>query len=208
MTDGEVSSAHAAAQPFRGRLLDGLATSLAARGYRDTTVADIVRNAKTSKRTFYDQFASKEECLVELLRTNNEDLIARIRAAIDPDADWEHQVRSAVDAYVAHIASRPAITLSWIREAPAIGDAALPLHRHAMEQLTDMVVDLTSGAGFQRAGIAPISRPVALILLGGFRELTALIVEDGRDVGELTEPALTAALAILGARMSAQHQPG
>lgn len=208
MADGEVNSARSAAQPFRGRLLDGLATSLAARGYRDTTVADIVRNAKTSKRTFYDQFASKEECFVELLRANNEDLIARIRAAIHPDAEWEQQVRSAVDAYVAHIASRPAITLSWIREAPALGDAAQPLNRHAMEQLTEMVVDLTSGAGFQRAGLSPISRPVALILLGGLRELTALIVEDGRGIDQLTEPALTAALAILGARSSAQHQPG
>lgn len=208
MAGGEVNSAQSAAQPFRGRLLDGLATSLATRGYRDTTVADIVRNAKTSKRTFYDQFSSKEECFIELLRTNNEDLIARIRGAIDPDGDWERQVRDAVDAYVAHIASRPAITLSWIREAPALGDVAQPLNRHAMEQLTDMVVDLTSGAGFQRAGIAPISRPVALILLGGFRELTALLVEDGRDVDELTEPALTAALALLGATSSAQHQPG
>lgn len=208
MADGEVNAAQTAAQPFRRRLLDGLATSLETRGYRDTTVADIVRNAKTSKRTFYDQFASKEECFVELLRANNEDLIARIRAAIDPDGDWEQQVRNAVDAYVAHIASRPAITLSWIREAPALGDAALPLNRLAMEHLTDMVVDLTSGSGFERAGIAPISRPVALILLGGLRELTALLVEDGRDVAELTEPAVTAALAMLGTRSSAQHQPG
>lgn len=208
MADSEVNATQAAAQPFRGRLLDGLATSLETRGYRDTTVADIVRNAKTSKRTFYDQFASKEECFVELLRTNNEDLIARIRGAIDPDGDWEQQVHNAVDAYVAHIASRPAITLSWIREAPALGDAALPLNRLAMEHLTDMVVDLTSGSGFRRAGIAPISRPVALILLGGLRELTALLVEDGRDVAELTEPAVTAALAMLGTRSSAQHQPG
>ncbi len=208
MADGEVNAAQTAAQPFRGRLLDGLATSLATRGYRETTVADIVRNAKTSKRTFYDQYSSKEACFVELLRTNNEDLIARIRGAIDPDGDWEQQVHNAVDAYVAHIASRPAITLSWIREAPALGDAALPLNRLAMEHLTDMVVDLTSGSGFERAGIAPISRPVALILLGGLRELTALLVEDGRDVAELTEPAVTAALAMLGTRSSAQHQPG
>jgi AcrR family transcriptional regulator len=198
------------AQSFRARLLDGLATSLATRGYRDTTVADIVRNAKTSKRTFYDQFASKEECFVDLLRTNNTQLITRIRAAIDPDADWDQQVRSAVRAYVAHIAAQPAVTLSWIREAPALGEAAQPLHRLAMGELTDMVVDLSNGRGFQRADLPPISRPVALILLGGFRELTALLVEDGRDVDELTEPATTAALAILGGARcpSAQHQPG
>ena len=80
---------------FRGRLLDGMIASIGERGYRDTTVADIVRNAKTSKRTFYGEFASKEECFIELLRTNNDELIAGIRAAVDPDADWHDQIRAA-----------------------------------------------------------------------------------------------------------------
>ena len=188
------------ADPFRGRLLDGLATSIGERGYRDTTVADIVRHARTSKRTFYEQFASKEECLSYLLRTNNEDLIATIRAAVDPDASWPDQIRQAVDAYVDHIESRPAITLSWIREAPALGAVARPLHRLAMQHLTDMLVDLTDSPGFRRAQLPPVSRPLALILLGGLRELTALLVEDGRDVRGIVEPAVTASMAILGPR--------
>ena len=62
--------------------------SIAERGYRDTTVADVVRHAKTSKRTFYDQFASKEDCFIELLRSNNEEMIAASVAAVDPEADW------------------------------------------------------------------------------------------------------------------------
>ena len=183
---------------FRDRLLDGLTESIGERGYRDTTVADIVRHARTSKRTFYEQFASKEECLIELLRRNNEDLIAGIRAAVDPEADWREQIRQAAVAYVDHIGARPAITLSWIREAPALGVAAQPLHRLAMEHLTDMLVDLTDSAGFRRASLSPISRPLALILLGGLRELTALFVEDGRDVRGILEPSITAASAILG----------
>ena len=68
---------------FRRRLLDGLAVSIRERGYRETTVADIVRAARTSKRTFYDHFATKEECFVELLSANNDDLVAAIRAALD-----------------------------------------------------------------------------------------------------------------------------
>src|SRR6476620_11792836 len=88
-----VGSAHRsqspASDPFRDRLLDGLAASIGQRGYRETTVADIVRHARTSKRTFYEQFASKEECLIELLRKNNEDLIANIQRAVDPEADWQ-----------------------------------------------------------------------------------------------------------------------
>ncbi|HEX3546593.1 MAG TPA: TetR/AcrR family transcriptional regulator [Mycobacterium sp.] len=190
----------AAADPFRDRLVDGLAASIGERGYRDTTVADIVRHARTSKRTFYEQFASKEECLIELLHRNNHDLIAGIRAAVDPEADWRDQIRQAAEAYVDHIGSRPAITLSWIREAPALGVAARPLHRLAMGALTDMLVDLTDSPGFRRAQLPPTSRPLALILLGGLRELTALLVEDDRDVRGIIEPAYAAATAILGPR--------
>jgi len=189
---------------FRDRLLDGLAASIGERGYRDTTVADIVRHARTSKRTFYEQFASKEECLIELLRRNNEDLIASIQAAVDPEADWQHQIGQAAQAYVDHIGSRPAVTLSWIREAPALGAVARPLNRRAMEALTDMLVGLTDSPGFRRADLSPISRPLALILLGGLRELTALFVEDERDVQGIVEPAVAAATAILG---STQNQP-
>jgi AcrR family transcriptional regulator len=198
MTTALGNGAHVAADPFRDRLLDGLATSIGEKGYRDTTVADVVRHARTSKRTFYEQFASKEDCLIELLRKNNEDLIASIRATVDPDTDWQAQISQAAGAYVDHIESRPAVTLSWIREAPALGAVAQPLHRLAMEHLTDMLVDLTDSPGFRRAQLQPISRPLALILLGGLRELTALLVEDGRDVRDILEPAITAARAILG----------
>ena len=187
-------------QGLRDRVLDGLAASIGERGYRDTTVADIVRHARTSKRTFYEQFASKEACLIELLRRNNEDLIASIQAAVDPEADWQQQIRQAAEAYVDHIGSRPAITLSWIREAPALGVVAQPLNRLAMEALTDMLVNLTDSPGFRRADLAPISRPLALILLGGLRELTALFVEDDRDVQGIVAPAVEAATAILGPR--------
>ncbi|BBX19661.1 TetR/AcrR family transcriptional regulator [Mycolicibacterium duvalii] len=189
------------------RLLDGLATAIGERGYRDTTVADIVRHARTSKRTFYEQFSGKDECLVELLRRNNADLIAAITGAVDADVDWRTQIRQAVEAYVGHIEARPAITLTWIREAPALGAAAAPLHRHAMTHLTEMLLTLSANPGFTRAGLAPVSAPMAVILLGGLRELTALFVEDGRDVRELVEPATAAATAMLG-QHSAQHQPG
>jgi AcrR family transcriptional regulator len=188
----------AGAPAFRRRLLDGLAGSITERGYRATTVADVVRSAKTSKRTFYDEFASKEECFVELLAANNEDLIAHIMEAVDTEATPEDQVHAAVLAYVEHIEARPAITLSWIREAPALGDLARPLNRLAMQHLTDMLVDISLSPGFQRAGLEPISRQLALILLGGLRELTALLVEDGQDVRGIVDPAVTAARAILG----------
>lgn len=192
-------AAHVDVDPFRRRLLDGLAASIGERGYRATTVADIVRHARTSKRTFYDQFASKEQCFLELLHADNERLADEIQAAVDPEADWHSQIRQAVEAYVGRIKSRPAITLSWIRELPSLGAAARPVQRRGLQLLTSLLIDLSGSAGFQRANLAPLTPPLAVILLGGLRELTALAVEDGKDVAEIIEPAVAASTALLGA---------
>lgn len=189
-----------ALDPFRHRLLDGLADSITERGYRTSTVADIVRAARTSKRTFYDHFTSKEECFLELLRADNEALALRIRSEVDPQADWQVQIRQAVRAYVAQIRARPAITLSWIRELPSLGEAARPAQRRGLELMSTLLIELSGSPGFRRADLPALTPALAVILLGGLRELTALAVEDGADIGVITEPAIDASIALLGPR--------
>jgi AcrR family transcriptional regulator len=186
--------------PFRQRLLDGLATSITERGYRASTVADVVRHARTSKRTFYDHFAGKEECFLELLAVDIEKLGAKITASVDPEADWHVQIRQAVEAYLGYIEARPAITLSWIRELPSLGAAARPVQRRGLQLLTSLLIDLSASPGFQREKLPPLTAPLAVILLGGLRELTALAVEDGKPVREIVEPAVDASVALLGPR--------
>ena len=193
-----VTEQAAPAPAFRRRLLDGLAASIEERGYRDTTVADIVRHARTSKRTFYDHFSTKEDCFFELLTANNEDLIDTLRNAIDPGAPWQEQVRQAVTAYVQTIDATPAITLSWIRELPALGEAARPMMRQGSGRLAAAIVELSAGPGFRSAGVAPLSPTTAVILVGGLRELTAQTVEDDQPMAGMIEPAVSAAIALLG----------
>ena len=74
VADDAVSAEPVDIDPFRRRLLDGLAASIGERGYRASTVADIVRHARTSKRTFYGHFPSKEQCFLELLHADVENL--------------------------------------------------------------------------------------------------------------------------------------
>ncbi len=190
----------AEADPFRLRLLEGLAASIDERGYRASTVADIVRNARTSKRTFYDRFTGKEACFLELLQADNERLGHGIAAGVDPEADWHLQIRQAVEAYAAHIESRPALTLSWIRELPSLGAIARPVQRRGIQLLSDLLIDLSASPGFRRADLPPLTGSLAVILLGGLRELTALAMEDGRPVRDVVEPAVDASIALLGPR--------
>ncbi len=190
----------AAGQDFRRRLLDGLASSIEERGYRDTTVADIVRHARTSKRTFYDHFATKEQCFFDLLTANNEELVGTLRNAVDPGAPWQEQVRQAVAAYVGTIEATPAITLSWIRELPALGAAARPLMRRSSGRIAEAIIELSAGPGFARAGLRPLSSTAAVILVGGLRELTAQTVEDGAPPAGMIESAVSVATALLAGR--------
>jgi AcrR family transcriptional regulator len=185
---------------FRQRLLDGLAASIAENAYRNTTIADIVRHARTSRRTFYEHFASKEECFVALLTDANAEMIRQITAAVDRTAPWASQVRQAIEAWIACAESEPPITLSWIRDVPSLGAAARRLQRDTMEAFVTMIQTLCDTAEWRSAGAGPVSRQIAIMLLGGLRELTATTVEDGGRISDLSDVAVHASIALLGPR--------
>jgi AcrR family transcriptional regulator len=183
---------------FRHRLLDALAESIAETGYSNTTVADIVRLARTSRRTFYEHFASREACFVALLTDANREMIRQIYAAVDRTATWQTQVRQAVQGWIASAESRPPLMLSWIRDVPALGAAARGLQRDAMEAFIAMVQTLCDTDELRASGVAPVSRQRSIMLLGGLRELTAITVENGGRMSDVTEEAVAASIALLG----------
>jgi AcrR family transcriptional regulator len=176
---------------FRRRVLDAMADSIAANGYPNTTVADIVARARTSRRTFYEYFPDWEACFVALLTDNNADLIRTITGAVDPEAPWPTQVRQAIEAWVAAAQSRPALMLAWIRDAPSLGAEAQRLQREFLNAFINMVQALCA------AGIGAISRQRVIMLLGGLHELTEVTFRDGGRLDDITEEAVDASLALL-----------
>jgi len=185
---------------FRQRLLDGLAESIAEDGYSKTTVADIVRRARTSRRTFYEHFSSKEDCFVALHTETNVEMVRQIYAAVDRSAPWETQVRQAIAAWISSTESIPALVLSWIRDVPALGAESRPLQRDVMEAFIEMVQTLGDTDQLRAVGVGPVSRERAIMLLGGLRELTAMTVESGGRLRDITEVAVDASMALLGPR--------
>ncbi|MBU0891905.1 MAG: TetR/AcrR family transcriptional regulator, partial [Gammaproteobacteria bacterium] len=82
----------------RTRLQEGMARAVAAKGYSDTTIADIVREAGVSRRTFYEHFADKAECLTALYESASANALAVLRGAINPQSDWQAQLEQALSA--------------------------------------------------------------------------------------------------------------
>ena len=56
-----------------------MAHAVAAKGYADTTIADIVREASVSRRTFYEHFATKAECLIALYEAASHNALKVLR---------------------------------------------------------------------------------------------------------------------------------
>jgi len=182
----------------RERLLHGLAASIRERGYRDTKVSDIVAHARTSRRTFYEVFETKADCFLALMHEVNQRMQAYIVAAVDPDAPWEEQVRAGVTAWIEAMGSQPELSVSWIREFPSLGPEAARGQRAAIRSLTRMLETLTDTPQMRKAGLGPVSRERALILVGGLRELAASVLEQGKPLASATGPAVDAAMALLG----------
>ncbi|WP_312870710.1 TetR/AcrR family transcriptional regulator [Gordonia asplenii] len=194
----DAPSAPALAVGVRERLLDAMGQCLTERGYAATTVADVVRTARTSRRSFYQEFADKQECFVELLRHANDELIASIGAGVDPDVGWQTQVRQAVRAYIDSCERHPETTRSWIRELPALGQSARAVQVASIESFTELLARLTSSQQMRDAGISPMSAEIALIVWAGIRELAASALEHGRPLRTIEEPAVAACIALLG----------
>jgi AcrR family transcriptional regulator len=172
--------------------------------YPRTTVADIVRRARTSRRTFYEYFDSREACFVALLTDANANQVRQIAAAVDPQAPWQNQVRQAIEAWISSGESRSSLMLNWIRDVPSLGAAARRLQRDGTENFIEMVQALADSDAFRAAGIGPVSRQRIIMLLGGLRELAAITVEEGGRASDIIEEAVDASIALLAPR----DQPG
>jgi AcrR family transcriptional regulator len=186
-----------AAAAHRGRLLAGLAAAMRERSYPEITVADVVRHARTSRRTFYEHFAGKQDCLIALLQEETDQTVARIAAAVDPRAPWQAQVRQAIEAWVSGVIDDPGVRLCWIRVVPSLGEAARPLLRRAMAAFAGLIRTLAESPELAGAGVTPPSPQETIMLLGGLKELIATTVEDGGDLRGIVGVATKVAIRIL-----------
>lgn len=194
----EVRATVTAPNPLhRDRLLAGLAEGIREQGFHATKIGDIVRHAKTSRRTFYEHFDTKEDCYLALVRAENARMAAQIAESLDPDGRWQDRVGQAVRALTDAAKVNPAIILSWIRELSVLGDRGRELERENGEAFIALILSIADSDDFRSQGIAPPSRETAVILLGGLRELIASTLEDGKDPSTVVDAAIAATIALV-----------
>lgn len=179
-----------------------MAASIQEKGYRETTVADVVRLARTSRRNFYEQFADRQACFLALFDATNAAMMEQIAQAVHPDQPLDEQVDSAVDAYIAHVSAQPGLYRSFVRELPGLGHTGAERGLATLERFAEMLVGLVeSGRRAQpELQLRPLTMDSAIIIVGGLRELLVTALQRGRDMSELRASASETIKAILTGR--------
>ncbi len=161
-----------------------MASSIQEKGYRDTTVADVVRIARTSRRNFYEHFMDRDACFLALFDATNDAMMEQISAAVHPERPLDEQVDAAVDAYIDNVSRQPALYASFVREMPGLGQAGADRGLATLERFATLLVSLVeSGRAVQPQLVArPLTMDTAIIIVGGLRELVVISLQRGRDV--------------------------
>jgi AcrR family transcriptional regulator len=85
----------------------GLAESIARRGYRRTTVRDIIASSGISRQAFYRHFGDKAGAFVGAHAEALTWLTARLSAAAATEAEWPRKVSAAIAVALHEAAHRP-----------------------------------------------------------------------------------------------------
>ena len=163
-----------------------MALAAATRGYADATIADIVREAGVSRRTFYEHFATKGDCLIALYEAASHNALKVLQGAIEPTQPWQTQVERALTAYFGCLAQNPVLMRTLFIEILGLGAPGLAARRRVNEAIADFMLQVVNADA--AATLAP---EMAMAVVGGINELVLQAIEQGRltALGELVAPA-------------------
>lgn len=119
----------------RERLIAGLAEAISENGYAGTTIGHITRHAAVSRRTFYEHFASKDECFVCAYDTVMEELRERVSTDFNEESDWPHAVRAGIAAMLSFLVVEPNLARLCMVEALVAGPVVVERYDAAIQSL-------------------------------------------------------------------------
>ncbi len=126
----------------RQQLLEAAQEIFVTQGYHAAAMDDIAERAGVSKPVLYQHFPSKLELYLGLLDSAAEELLARVRGAMDATTDNKLRVQNAVAAYFDFVDQGMAFRLvfeSDLRNEPAVRERVERFSRACMEALADTI---------------------------------------------------------------------
>lgn len=105
-------------------------------GYKETSVADVIEAAETSRTTFYKHFEDKHDCFLAAYRMLVEQVFGEIVANCDGEQTWTSRMTTGLTTLVDRFADDPQLARTAVVEVAAAGAEARQLHTEAIARFT------------------------------------------------------------------------
>jgi AcrR family transcriptional regulator/DNA-binding HxlR family transcriptional regulator len=125
----------------RARIMRALAEVLAERGFAGATVGLVVTRARVSTRTFYQLFGGLEECLIAIMDSVLEEVVAFAAQELATAESWQDGVRSVLAALLSYFDREPELARVCIVETLAGGPVVLKHRERVIEAFRLPVIE-------------------------------------------------------------------
>lgn len=165
----------------RDRLVEAMAECLLDEGYNNLTIADVVRHARVSKRTFYEHFADKEDCYLATYSAVSGGILHSIMQATLQAEDADQRLRAAVGRYIQVLQEHLPISRSFLTELPGVSEKARTARREVHGRFAQLVRMLINQERTEIPQMREVTPAVAIAIVGAIHELVLDTFENGGE---------------------------
>jgi AcrR family transcriptional regulator len=136
----------------RRRLLLAIGEVAAKSGLEAANVGHICEQAGVSRRTFYELFADREQCLLAAFDLAVERIAQSVRIAYEAPVKWRDRVRAGLTVLLEQLDADPDVARLCLVETPRAGPEVLARRKYVLKALAAVVDE---GRVESRAGSEP-----------------------------------------------------
>jgi len=192
----------------RGRMLTAMVEAVAEKSYAHVAVADVIARAGVSRKTFYEQFADKEDCFLAAYDAGVDALVAAIdRAVAGLEPNRLAAIETGVHVYLETLAANPAFAYTFHIEVLGAGQKALARRAAVHERFAAQLAAAHVGLRADLPEIRDVPAHTFPAAVGAVTELvTAHLIERGAEsLPELGEAIADIEFALLIGRELAER---
>lgn len=177
----------------RERLFAATVDLVAKRGYRNTSIDQIVKAARVGYVAFYDLFEGKEDCFLAAFDRIVAETGEALVQAVARESEWPRQIAAAIACALDLIVADPRRARVGLVEVQAAGPSAYARYEEALDRT---VPKLREGRAFNPAA-AGLSPTLEEAVLGGIVWIVhqRLVKGELGDPGALLEQSIQIALS-------------
>jgi AcrR family transcriptional regulator len=177
----------------RERLIGGLVEAVSEHGYNDVTITHITKAARVSRRAFYENFSSKEECFIAAFEIVVKHVRGLVAEAVEPIDDWPHEVIAAFRTLLDYFSKEPDLARLCFVETQSAGPDIAERFREEIYGL----IPLLEGGRAERSSDRPLPASTESSVIGALATLASRSIVAGeadqlsRLLPDFTEFSLT-----------------